>query len=110
MNNFKITIDENAEKILFNMIEKSEYDCLAIKPSQHCIKNIDLVVDHKKNYDNCKIVGKNKICYNNEIASLIEEFFLKYEDDTFLMKMITRESQHCSSCSKKTQTNPTPEN
>lgn len=96
MKTLKIKIDENAEKILFDMIEKSEYDCLAIKPSQNCIKNLELIIDHKKNYKNCKLIGKNTICYDDEIQSLIEEFHLKYEENSFLLKVIPVKMKDCS--------------
>ena len=98
----KINIDKNAEKALYNMIEKSEYDCLAIKPSQNCIKNLELIIDHKKNYKTCELIGKNTICFDDEIQNLVEEVFLKYEENNFLLKIVPVKIKDCSckSCYK----------
>ncbi len=100
MNNLKIHISENAEKALFNMIKHSEYDCLFIKLSQNCIKSLELIIDHKENYKNCQFIGKISICYNDEIENILDELFLKYEKDTFLLKIITKKTNNnsCKNC------------
>ncbi len=98
MNSLKIHMDKTCENMLSCIIENSEYDCLAIKPS-NCPKRLELIIDYKINYKNSLLIGKNTICFDDEIQNKVYEIFLKYENDTFLIKSIFRESK-CKSCPK----------